>query len=95
MTPKAPGATHQEPPLGRTAPEGDDDRSAEMFLLEDGREGDDTSVIYLARVRNPEHLLKRRGMHFHGDVIEALSDLIVSFVGGDPSNGPDSRGRSR
>jgi hypothetical protein len=93
VTPKPSLVAAKDATAGRTGPDGDDDRSAEFFLFEERRDGDDSSVIYFARVREPERLLNRRGMHFHGDVVEALSDLVLSFVRGDPSNGTDSRGR--
>lgn len=93
VTPKASSAAPGRATLETARPDPQDDCPAEIFLLEEGRESDDTSVIYFARVRDPERLLNRRGMHFHGDVIEALSDLVLSFVGGEPSNDTDSSGR--
>ena len=93
MTPTTSLVAAKEATAERTAANRDDDRSAEFFLLEERREGDDSSVIYFARVREPKRLLSRRGMHFHGDVVEALSDLVLSLVGGDGSNGTNSRSR--
>jgi hypothetical protein len=85
VTPKASRADPQRATVEATRPDPQDDCPAEVFLLDERRESDATSVIYLARVREPERLLHRRGMHFHGDVIEALSDLVRSFVGREPS----------
>jgi hypothetical protein len=93
VTTKASCAVSQRATPETAKPAADDDCAAEVFLLEERSDGDDTSVIYLAHVREPERLLSRRGMHFHGDVIEALSDLLLTFVAGKPSNDTDANGR--
>lgn len=45
-------------------------------------DGADTSVV-IAVIADPERLLRERGLAFHGDVVDLLTDLIIEAMGRD------------
>ncbi len=47
----------------------------------------DNSTVTIAVVRDPERLLRERGLGFHGDVVDLLTDLVLDAMDQDAGEG--------
>ncbi len=52
---------------------------------------DNTSVVYIARVRDTERLLEEKGLGVHRDAVDALTDLVLQVMETDD----DGQGKDR
>lgn len=92
MTPKGPALARVSQPLRRSADVRTQARDANQPSLESILVEERDGAVYFARIPDLAHFMEVRSLHLHADVLETLSDLVLSLVGEEDDDGSGSRG---